>query len=131
MAKTDTTAENGKHSHQEDKMIVYVDELDEDYFDVTLGDAADGSEDTSDDESSEDEEEDDDNDGFDAVDRPRPGAVDDDDGLDTVDSLFKGHSTYNLTDDAVKPPPPVQTVSIKTSNTFTAGDRGILMLLFF
>ena len=96
-------------SPQEDKMVVYVDELDEDYFDVN------GDEDASDDESSGDDDDDDDK----------------EDGLDHVDTIFKARSTYDLTDDVDKPLPPVTAVSIKNSNTFSHSDRGILMMVFF
>ena len=108
-----TTGNNGSNddSIQEDKMVVYVDELDEDYFDVN------DDEDASDDESSGDDDGDDDDD--------KEG------GLDHVDTIFKSSSTYDLTDDVDKPLPPVTAVSIKNSNTFSHSDRGILMRVFF
>lgn len=109
MAKTsNTTGNNSSGNHQEDKMIVYVDEIDEDYFDVTLNDAEDGEE-ASGDESSGDEE---------------------DEGLDAVDTVFKSRSAYDLTVSVEETAPPVATVSVKSSSTFTASDRGSFLLLY-
>ena len=103
MAKSSTVGEGD--NHQEDRMIVYVDELDGDYFDVGLDDNE--ATDVSDDES------------------------DCSEGLDQTDIFIsKGRSTYDLTEDNNKQIA-VAGVSIKNSSTFTASDRGIFYFIVF